>query len=670
MTESLRYTYETVFKKDLSVEHAILSSNVVSTTSVLWKKIQEETARSRTGKLQTLRRLEIRFVLHTEDAILSSCCCAHTLFQYWPPLLTNNGNTRVKDITSRFRVLPYTNEQNEDYRRNIMRQKKSSDSVLAQWIKTMMASSTVVEATETFTGVSVLPCEQHQQRDFAHTERFTDWLRIYNPFGRSGEHLLSISSGLVADDSINCDSAHEVGIAAIDRMTRNNWTYTDLQLKHKDKVTSRAEMTKSVLLRGQKVQINPNQLFHRILCQMQCGADEIYPESCLCYELTSLPPSLFDGHSLRNPGAKSKLISLKERKATLTDEIPLHPTFITNGGDPLNRVIWFNACTYKDVCNSYHAYLERNYGLIVFVVFDGYEQTTRDVEHMRCRARISSRTISVSLEAQPATMPSRQQQTQMLLGEEWEDVAAVGGDTDLLVLLIDLVPPSLNVYFMILGTKLASRKVFSIRILQTNLGGIKNDILFAHAMSGCNTTSAPYRVGKVKSFKKIEDSNIRKLVDPFNTTGISQDEVAAAGEAFMVCLYGGNRHDSLNITHLKLYMRIIGRKPTSANQLFDWSVLPPTTAASREHSIRVYLQMQLWRGVPLSPSEWAWKIVNGEHTPVPTLQFAAPEIIMKQMSCNYISDCERSCSCRRASLKCSSMCGHCAGYGCANAAEV
>ncbi|KAJ8898485.1 hypothetical protein PR048_003845 [Dryococelus australis] len=474
---------------------------------------------------------------------------------YLQTMVTLESNISPQDLVCFIECVADTNEQYEYYRRNNTGQRnfRFSASTIDQRNE---GPFTVVESIETFAGVSVLSCEQHvelwrtwQQRCVAHTERFTDWLRIYNPFGRSGEHLLSISSGLIADDSINCDSAHEVDIAAIDRMTRNNRTYADLQLKHKDK-----------------------------------------------------------------------------RKATPTDEIPSHSTVVIDGGDLLNRVIWPNVYTYKEAKAGHHA-----------------PQAAADADSLVIQTAIEE-------------------------AKNGENVVAVEEDTDRLVLMIDLVPPSLNVYFMIHGTKLPSRKEFGSRVLQTNFGDIKNYVLFARAVSGCDTSSALYRVGKVKSFKKIEDSNIHKLVDLINATGISQDEVAAAGEAFMVCLYGGNKHDSLNRTHLKLYLRIIGCQ--FANQLCDPSVLPPTTAAAKEHSLRVYLQMQLWRGVPLSPSEWGCKIVNGEHTPVLTLQVAATEIIMKQIICNCISDCERSCSCQRAGPKYSPMFGHCEGNGCANATEV
>ncbi|KAJ8871541.1 hypothetical protein PR048_027864 [Dryococelus australis] len=450
--------------------------------------------------------------------------------------------------------------------------------------------------------------DQHNDGLFFHCYRDYRDICSYNPFGRSDEHLLSISGGFIADNSINCDSAHEVGIAAIDRMTRNNQTYADLQLKRKDK----------------KVQINSNQLFRRIICQMPCGAKQIDLESCLCSELTTLTPSLFDDHSLRNPGSKSRLIPLKERKATPTDEIPSYSTFVIDGGDFLNRVIWPNAYTHKGVCNSYHACLEHaEQGSLQEQLLSLWR--LNEAGHHARQAAADADTDAIVI--QTATEETKNR----------ENVVAVGEYTDLLVLLIELVPPSLNLYFMIPKTKFASRKVF--RVIQTNLCYIKNYVLFVHVMSGCDSTSAPYRVGKVKSFKKIEYSNIRKLVDPFNATGISQDEAAAA-EPLIVSL-------QTNCFICLFFPRL---QQLQENKVFRCMYKCSYGEAS------LFLQVS--------------GVVNGEHTPVPTLQVAAPEIIMKQISCNCISYCERPCSCRRAGLKCSPMCGRCAGDGCANLAEV
>eukprot|EP00795_Rhopilema_esculentum_P012560 gene12560-3255_t len=38
-----------------------------------------------------------------------------------------------------------------------------------------------------------------------------EWFDLHNPFGEDGQHLKSLSTGLIADDRVNCDEAENVG---------------------------------------------------------------------------------------------------------------------------------------------------------------------------------------------------------------------------------------------------------------------------------------------------------------------------------------------------------------------------------------------------------------------------------------------------------------------------
>jgi len=96
------------------------------------------------------------------------------------------------------------------------------------------------------------------------------------------------------------------------------------------------------------------------------------------------------------------------------------------------------------------------------------------------------------------------------------------------------------------------------------------------------------------------------------------------------------------------------------------TALPPTSAAAREHSFRVYHQVQQWLGVELPPTEWGWEVINGQLQPVFTRQPPAPEKQLTLISCNCKSGCEWSCGCKKSGLFCTILCGHCHGNGCSN----
>jgi len=97
--------------------------------------------------------------------------------------------------------------------------------------------------------------------------------------------------------------------------------------------------------------------------------------------------------------------------------------------------------------------------------------------------------------------------------------------------------------------------------------------------------------------------------------------------------------------------------------------LPPTSAAAREHSFRVYLQVQQWLGFELPPTKWGWELTNGQLQPVLTRIPPAPEHLLNLISCSCKTGCERSCGCKKTGLFCTILCGYCHGDGCSNSEQ-
>ncbi|GBN01762.1 hypothetical protein AVEN_224473-1 [Araneus ventricosus] len=81
------------------------------------------------------------------------------------------------------------------------------------------------------------------------------------------------------------------------------------------------------------------------------------------------------------------------------------------------------------------------------------------------------------------------------------------------------------------------------------------------------------------------------------------DQVAKAGETFLIHLYGGNpRNSACVFNHLRytLFTQSVTKtRPTLAR-------LPPTVDAARFHALRSYLQIQKWLGHEKNPLEWGW----------------------------------------------------------------
>ena len=80
----------------------------------------------------------------------------------------------------------------------------------------------------------------------------------------------------------------------------------------------------------------------------------------------------------------------------------------------------------------------------------------------------------------------------------------VGEDVDLLILLTARTPFDKTVYFFKPGKAHEQSKIYSSKSLSA-YPKCQNHILFLHAITGCDTTSAMFRRGKTSVFKLVEN---------------------------------------------------------------------------------------------------------------------------------------------------------------------
>lgn len=184
--------------------------------------------------------------------------------------------------------------------------------------------------------------------------------------------------------------------------------------------------------------------------------------------------------------------------------------------------------------------------------------------------------------------------TAICYSEQQDETVIIGQDTDLAVLLTALSPPQVDIKFLIPGIKGKPAKLYSSKKCQESLGAMKDFILFLHAATGCDTTSAIFNIGKVKPFKRLQkDEALRQQVGVFSLPNATPDDIATSGEMFVMSLYPGKTYDDLGKRRFEIYVKIISRLP--ANKKFDLAQLPPTSSSSREHSLRVYLQVSFFQ---------------------------------------------------------------------------
>lgn len=250
-----------------------------------------------------------------------------------------------------------------------------------------------------------------------------------------------------------------------------------------------------------------------------------------------------------------------------------------------------------------------------------------------------------------------------------QPVCIVGQDSDLVVLVTALYKNG-KVWFRRPSSKAISDHVHYIPDENKRL---RSDVLlFAHAVSGCDATSALFRIGKLKAYKILDkDKELRKSVSIFYKENASKKELVKVGEKFIMALYGGAvknlKAENLDELRFKIYTQKI--TVVALDSKFDLSSLPPTTAAATQHIFRVYHQIQTWLGFHLDPTAWGWSLERNALVPIKTTKEPAPQELLKLVYCKCRSECSNNCECKRADLVCSSMCRHCEGITCTNLAH-
>jgi len=276
-------------------------------------------------------------------------------------------------------------------------------------------------------------------------------------------------------------------------------------------------------------------LFQRIAI-LKKNDDELL--SYLQFELAPFPLALFDEHGLR----KTKKSSLYD----ILQPIPLESINITNakyvidGGFLLHRVIWQMRQTFELICESYITYVEKHFGTDVNIVFDGYENNAKSIKSSeRQRRRLHKKCSDVFFESHMIVPVSKENflsndKNKMrfiellkiklihhrfivkIANDDADTLIVillinvssyhpksilVGEDIDLLVLLIALTPRENNIYFLKPISGKIEKKMYSTEYIQKHNHSMINKILFYHALSGCDTTSALFQKGKKNAYK-------------------------------------------------------------------------------------------------------------------------------------------------------------------------
>ena len=124
-----------------------------------------------------------------------------------------------------------------------------------------------------------------------------------------------------------------------------------------------------------------------------------------------------------------------------------------------------------------------------------------------------------------------------------KNTVLVADDTDLVILLCYYTDPEGFDLFTQCSTRGTTKKnrIRYIKVTQSELGAdICNNIVFIHAILGCDTTSRLYGLGKGLSLKRFTSSALsRDKAEQFCKKDATVDDAKDAGKAALVCLYSG-----------------------------------------------------------------------------------------------------------------------------------
>lgn len=559
----------------------------------------------------------------------------------------------------------------------------------------------ICNALESFCNVHAQTSDQHTDLRAATTSRDASdfdimfgWLKAHSPLGYQAiDGLVNISTGVVAQGSANADSAYEVGKAAADAMTGKS--HGEVKLKRNDRVVTISAANNSVRVRGQDVEISSTLLFMRVTCLIK---NEREMQGYLKYEFAKHPPSIFSNGMLRK-NTKSDLANALKVGVTPMHIPPLRALYVVDGGHLLQTVVWPLHGTYGDVIAEYVAYVQNHFGTGTFIIFDGYgsrdstkfaEQERRANVHVSAKIVFTAETRLSSKQRDflnnhenksrfiPLLMAKLSEAGMRCLQSsgdadhliaftavaaslaENRPVVQVGNDTDLCTILVDQVTDANDMYMQFSSNPVT---IYKIADLQNNLSpSAKTHILVGHAFLGCDTVSAMYNVGKKKALAVLSENHNWDCLHVFKQEDACHNDIASAGEQFMLKLYGAKTTESLDQYRYVMYLQKLSKK-SLASASFQLESLPPTSAAAKFHAYRAYHTVQQWLGNDtLSATDWGWQIINGHLYPVETDQEPAPERVLRIVSCGCKMGCNKRCKCRKASFKCSQMCSHCLGH--------
>ncbi|XP_031784033.1 uncharacterized protein LOC116417072 [Nasonia vitripennis] len=254
-----------------------------------------------------------------------------------------------------------------------------AESVLTKFVLTMIILVEVCNEMENFCNVSYSTSEQHVDskvsritRDVADLQKLLEFFSRYNPFPET-TNIMSIFSGIVGNDSINCHKAYEIGMKSIKSIIDKD--FESVKFTRKNKGLSLQTVQSSVKVNKETIPIDPLLLFQRLCVNIDSKSDM---EKYVKFELAPFPLSLFTENGFRK-NVKSQMFDFFTRIEALPSSTNV--VYVIDGGFLLHKVVWQKNDTFEAIIGKYLTFVRRHYTNNSYIIFDGYPNHEIDNEN-------------------------------------------------------------------------------------------------------------------------------------------------------------------------------------------------------------------------------------------------------------------------------------------------
>ena len=368
-------------------------------------------------------------------------------------------------------------------------------------------------------------------------QEFCDQATYWKSVHSTDNRLKNIATGLVAPSTVSVTTVKQCGEKILSGMIGNSpLTFSFKKAMQAVQIPYACQ----IISKSLGVLIGSDLLFQRLVSVF--SEEDI--QQAFKFELTHYPAPLFTEYGFMRPSSKSDLGKLINDMYKFDDVVPNIEdgtwNKVIDGGMLLYKIPWSVGITFSSILDSYVTYLNR-FGDKVDLIFDGYmNSNTKDHCH-RHRSPIQSLHIDFTSDMKLdchkdlfLSNPENKQNVINLLAiwliaaghnviQHTDDADRIivrrslnlltennvfADDTDILVLLLAKMKTPFQ--FILYRKQEKANKLINITSMLECIPEQKlENILLSHTMSGCDTTSGLFGIGKTKLFKSsiLEDDH-------------------------------------------------------------------------------------------------------------------------------------------------------------------